>query len=169
MKRFKSLITPRELRVAINVSILNLNRWPSTGPVSEWPSRCFQNAHDLHLRPSEIRQAGDRGSLEDLSALPSQPTPLRSYTACKSNPAGAKARWGNWCWMPVASHSHPAYWQLSFCLQIFFFYTNDHRALLFPCFFSNYTKKRILKCRILEKKKKGLGEETKGYSFKGQS
>jgi len=85
MKSSESLIIPRELRVVINVSILSLNRWPLTGPVSEWPTRCSQTAHDLHLSPREIRQAGDRGSLEDLGALPSQPTPLRSYTPCKSN------------------------------------------------------------------------------------
>lgn len=64
---------------------LEPERWPLTGPVSEWPSRGFQNAHDLHLCPKEIRQAGDRGSLEDLGALPSQPTPFRSYTPCKPN------------------------------------------------------------------------------------
>lgn len=84
-KVLRSLIIPRELRVVINLSILSLNRWPLTGPVSEWPSRGFQNAHDLHLCPREIRQAGDRGSLEDLGAPPSQPTPFRSYTPCKSN------------------------------------------------------------------------------------
>lgn len=39
--------------------------------------RCSQHTHGACLYPQKTRQSGDGGSLEDVGALPSQPTPLR--------------------------------------------------------------------------------------------